>query len=118
MARTLVFAGEITWPLEDGKQAAKVNLAASIVYASALHIEKVYSSVVTDEVIALPMAGAKFVLLQATTNDITVKLNASTDAITLKANTGFVLIFGDGVITALKVSTGTVPATLKGMAFA
>lgn len=118
MARTLSFTGEIQWPLEDGKQAAKINLAASLVYASALHIEKVYSAVVTDEVVTLPMASAKFLLLQAITNDITVKLNASTDAITIKAGTGFILIFGDGVITALKVSTGTVPATLKGMAFA
>lgn len=118
MARTLSFSGEVTWPLEDGKQAAKVNLAASVVYASALHIEKVYSTVVTDEVVALPMASAKFLLLQALTNDISVKLNNDTVALVIKAGTGFILVFGDGAITGLKVTTSTVPATLKGFVFA
>ena len=40
MPRTLQFAGELTWPLEDGKQAAKTNISASLVYTSALMIEK------------------------------------------------------------------------------
>lgn len=118
MARTLSFSGELNWPIEDGKQAAKVALAASIAYASALHIEKVYAAAVTDEAIVLPMASAKFLLLQALTNDITVKLNGAATSITIKAGTGFVLVFGDGVITGVTVTTSTVPATLKGFAFA
>lgn len=118
MARTLSFTGELNWPLEDGKQAAKLALAASIPYTSALHLEKVFSGVVSDDPVVLPMASAKFLLLQALTNDITVKLNGASTSITLKAGTGFVLLFGDGIITGLTVSTGTVPATLKGFAFA
>lgn len=118
MARTLTFAGELQWPLEDGKQVAKVNLATSLNYASALYIEKVYSGTVTDEAIALPMSSAKFLLLQCTTNDITVKLNGSNTALTIKAASGYVLIAGEGAVTALSVTTDTVPATLKGYAFA
>ena len=75
MPRTLQFAGELTWPLEDGKQAAKTNISASLVYTSALMIEKQFSIPAVDQPLALPMAGAKFVLLQATTADVNVKLN-------------------------------------------
>ena len=119
MARTLQFAGELTWPLEDGKQAAKTNLSASLVYTAALLLEKQFSVAAVDEVIALPMASAKFVLLQATTADVNVKLNDSAEDIVIKAGTGWVMLYGsDGVVTSIKVSTTTVPATLKVYAFA
>ena len=119
MPRTLQFAGELTWPLEDGKQAAKTNISASLVYTSALMIEKQFSIPAVDQPLALPMASAKFVLLQATTADVNVKLNDSAEDIVIKASTGWVMLYGsDGVVTSIKVSTTTVPATLKIYAFA
>lgn len=119
MARTLTFSGTLNWPLEDGTQAAKATVSTSLVYTSALAIEKVYSSVVTDEAVTLPMASAKFLLLRAKDNDIDVKLNGSAQAITLKGNGGAMIIDNaDGAITALAVTTSTVPATLEGYAFA
>ena len=119
MARTLSFTGELSWPLEDGKQAAKTNLTASLVYTSALMIEKQFSVAATDEVVALPMASAKLLLLQAVTADLEIKLNDSAETITLKAGAGWLLVYNpDGTITGVKVSTTTVPATLKGYAFA
>jgi hypothetical protein len=119
MARTLTFFGTLQWPLEDGQQAAKAVLSTSLVYTSAMAIEKLYSSAVTDEVIALPMASAKFLLLQATGNDIDVKLNGNANAITIKASTGFILVWNsDGAITGVTITVATVPATLKGYAFA
>ena len=36
MARTFTLTGEMNWPIEDGKQAAKVALAVSLEYTSAL----------------------------------------------------------------------------------
>jgi hypothetical protein len=119
MARTLQLSGEMTWPLEDGKQAAKLPLAVSLNYTSALAIEKVFAAIVTDETVTLPMTSAKFLLLQATTEDIDVKFNGNSNAITLKASGGFILIWnGDGTITGLTVTAATVPATLKGYVFA
>lgn len=120
MARTFTFAGEMNWPIEDGKQAAKVPLSISLAYSSALHIEKVYAGAVTDEALALPMASAKFLLLQATgTEDVSVKLNGNANAMVLKAGAGFVMIYNpDGDVTALTVTVATAPATLKGFAFA
>ena len=119
MARTLKFTGTLEYPLEDGQQAAKAALSVSLAYTSALSIEKLYAVVATDEVVALPMTSAKFLLLQATGNDIDVKLNNSTAAITLKAGAGFIVVWNsEGAITGIKVTVGTVPATLKGYAFA
>jgi len=119
MARTLSFAGELSWPLEDGKQAAKTNFNLSLVYTASLQLEKVYSVTATDEALSLPMASAKFLILQALTADIEIKLNNSTTAITLKAGAGWLMVYNpDGAITGVKVSTTTVPATLKGYAFA
>jgi len=119
MARTLTFSGTLQWPLEDGQQAAKAVLSTSLVYTAAMAIEKVYSAAATNEVIALPMANAKFLLLQATGNDIDVKLNGSADVITIKASTGFILVWNsDGAIDGITVTVATVPATLKGYAFA
>jgi hypothetical protein len=119
MARTLKFTGTLEYPLEDGQQAAKAALSVSLAYTSALSIEKVFGTVATDEVVALPMTNAKFLLLQATGNDIDVKLNDSTEVITLKAGAGFIVVWGsDGAISGIKVTVATVPATLKGYAFA
>jgi hypothetical protein len=120
MARTLTFTGELSWPIEDGKQAAKVALSASLVYTSALHIEKVYATTVMDEAVDLPMTSAKFLLLQASgTENISVKLNGSAQAIVLKAGSGFILVQNpDGAITGLTVTVAAQPATLKGFAFA
>lgn len=119
MARTVKFSGNVEWTLEDNQTAAKMPLACELSYTSSLQIEKVYTAVVTDEVIALPMASAKFLVLKALTNDVTIKLNNSTTDIPIKAGTGFVLIWNpDGAITSLKVSIGVAPATLKGYAFA
>ncbi len=119
MARTLSFTGELSWPLEDGKQAAKTNFNLSLVYTSCLQLEKIYAISATDEVLPLPMASAKFLILQALTADIEVKLNDSDEPITLKAGAGWLMVYNpDGAITGVKVSTTTVPATLKGYAFA
>lgn len=119
MARTLQFTGSMLWPLEDGGQAAKLNLSAALNYTSALAIEKVYASTVTDEVVALPMTSAKFLLLRAKTNDVEVKLNGAANAITLKADSGFLLVQNDdGAITGMTVTTTTAPATLEGYVFA
>lgn len=119
MARTLTFTGTMQWPIQDGKQASKLDLSVSLVYTSMLALEKVYASVVTDEAVVLPMASAKFLLLKATTNDVDVKLNGASTAITLKAGGGFLLIQNDdGAVTALTVTTATAPATLEGYAFA
>lgn len=120
MARTLTFAGEMNWPIEDGKQAAKVALAVSLAYTSALHIEKVYAATVTDEALVLPMTSAKFMILQATgTEDVSVKLNGNSNAMVLKAGSGFVMLYNpDGMITGVTVTVATAPATLKGFAFA
>lgn len=118
MARTLQFTGTMTWPLEDGGQAAKLTVSSSLIYTSALHIEKVFSAPVVDEVVALPMASAKFLLLQAETADVDVKVNGGT-AITLKAGAAFMIVQNDdGNITALTVSAAVTPATVKGWAFA
>ena len=119
MARTLTFAGELTWPLEDGKQAAKHNLAISLAYTAALYVEKPFSVTAIDEVIDLPVASAKLLLIEAGSADLQIKLNNSTIAITVKTGTGFILIHNpDGAITGVKVSTTTVPATLKMYVFA
>ena len=119
MARTLSFTGTMTWPLEDGGQAAKLVVTADLVYTEMLAIEKVYAAPVTDEAVVLPMASAKFILLKAVTNDVDVKINGSANAITLKAGAAFLLIQNDdGAVTALTVTTATAPATLEGYAFA
>lgn len=119
MARTLTFTGTLTWPIEDGKQAAKTEQSVSLLYTSAFHVEKVYSGAVVDEALDLPMTSAKFLLLQATGNDVDVKLNGNANAVTLKADSGFLLVWNaDGTITGVTVSVTTVPATLKGYAFA
>ncbi len=121
MARTLSFTGEMEWPLEEGKQAAKLPLTISLDYTSVLAIEKVYSSIVVDEVVTLPVASVKFLLLRATgtTEDVDVKLNNNTNPITLSAGDGFLLVYNpDGVITDLTVSVAVAPATLQGFAFA
>jgi hypothetical protein len=119
MARTLQFSGTMTWPLEDGGQAAKLALTVSLVYTSMLALEKVYAAPVADEAVALPMTSAKFMLLKATTNDVDVKLNGSANAITLKAGAGFLLVQNDdGAVTALTVTVATAPATLEGYVFA
>lgn len=119
MARTLKFTGEMEWPLEDGKQAAKLPLTMSLVYTSALAIEKVYAAPVADEVLALPMTSAKFLLLQALTDDVDVKVNGSANAITLKAGDGALLVWNpDGAVTGVTVTVATSPASLKGFAFA
>jgi len=119
MARTLLFTGEMQWPLEDGKQPAKHNLSVSLNYTSNLALEKVYGVVATDEAIGLPMASAKFLLLEATGNDIDVKLNGATTSITLKAGAGFILVWNSaGAVDEVKVSVATVPATLRGYVFA
>lgn len=118
MARTLKFTGTLEWPLEDGGQAAKLAIASTLVYTSALHIEKVFSAPAVDEVVALPMASAKFLLLQAETADVDVKINAGT-AITLKAGAAYIIVQNDdGNVTALTVSAAVAPATVKGWAFA
>jgi len=119
MARTLSFTGEMQWPLEDGSQAAKKSLSVSLDYTSALAIEKVFAAPVADEAVTLPMTSAKFLILEAGTEDITVKLNGAATEVTLKAGAGFIMVWNeDGTITALTVSAATVPATLKGFAFA
>jgi hypothetical protein len=120
MARTLTVTAEMAWPIEDGKQAAKVDLDLSMSYTSVLHIEKVYTTTVTDEAITLPMASAKFLILRSIgTEDVQVKLNGNANAHTLKAGEGYLLIYNpDGDITALTVTTAAQPATLQGWAFA
>lgn len=118
MARTLSFTGTMTWPLESDGQAAKVTVNSSLVYASAMAIEKVYSATVVDEVIDLPMSSAKFVLLRAKTADVDVKLNGAATAVTLKADAGYLILYnGDGSLTGLTVSVATAPATLEGYLF-
>lgn len=118
MARTLSFSGELTWPMEDGKQAAKLPLVLSLPYVSVVHVEKVYAAPVADEAIDLPMATAKFLLIQATGEDITVKINGAASGIAVKAVTGFMLIWNeDGAITDVTVTITGVPATLKAYIF-
>jgi len=119
MARTLLFNGTMQWPLQDGKQASKLDLSVSLAYTAMLAIEKVFAAPVTDEAITLPMASAKFLLLKAAgTEDVAVTLNSGS-AITLKAGGGFLLVQNDdGAITALTVTVATAPATLEGYAFA
>ena len=119
MARTLSFTGELSWPLEDGKQAAKTNFNLSLIYTSCLQLEKIYSVTAVDEALPLPMASAKFLILQAITADLQVKLNGGDEAITIKAGAGWLMVYNpDGAVTGVTVSTTTVPATLKGYAFA
>jgi hypothetical protein len=119
MARTLQFSGTFTWPLEDGQQAAKKVLTVALNYAAALAIEKPFAAPVIDEALALPVASVKTLFLEAKDGDITVKLNGSTQAVTLKAGKGFLLYQNDdGGITDVTVTVAAVPATLKGMAFA
>jgi hypothetical protein len=120
MARTLALTAELNWPIEDGKQAAKIDLGLSMTYTSSLHIEKVYASTVTDEVLELPMTTAKFLILRAIgTEDVQVKLNGNANAITLKAGAGYVMIYNpDGTITGVTVTVAAQPATLQGWAFA
>ena len=119
MSRTLTFAGTLTWPLEDGKQAAIHSLAISMTYTAALYVEKPYSVAAIDEVVELPVASAKMLLIEASGADLQIKLNNSTVALTVKTGAGFILIHNpDGAITGVKVSTTTVPATLKMYVFA
>lgn len=120
MARTLALTSELSWPLEDGKQAAKVSLSLSMTYTAAMHIEKVYASTVTDEALELPMASAKFLILRVTgTEDVQVKLNGNANAIPLKAGAGYLLIQNpDGAVTGITVTVATQPTTLQGWAFA
>ena len=118
MARTLSFTGTMTWPLEDAGQAAKLTVTSSLTYTSALHVEKVFSAPVVDEVVTLPMTSAKFLLLKAQTADVSVKINGGS-AITLKAGAAFLIVQNDdGNVTALTVSAATAPASLIGYAFA
>lgn len=120
MPRTLAITSEMSWPIEDGKQAAKVDLGLSFTYTSVLHIEKVYTTTVTDEALTLPMASAKFLLLRSIgTEDIQVKLNGNANALTLKAGDGYLLVYNpDGAVTSITVTTAAQPATLQGYAFA
>jgi len=120
MARTLAVTAEMGWPLEDGKQAAKIDLGLSLSYTSVLHIEKVYASTVTDEAVELPMASAKFLLLRAIgTEDVQVKINGNANALTLKAGSGYLLVYNpDGAVTSITVTVAAQPATLQGWAFA
>jgi hypothetical protein len=120
MARTLTLTAEMSWPIEDGKQAAKADFNISLAYTTAMHIEKPYAGTVTDEALDLPASSIKFLLLQSVgTEDIEVKLNGNSNALTLKAGDGYILVYNpDGDITAVTVTVGTAPATLKGYAFA
>ncbi len=119
MARTLGFSGEMEWPLEDGKQAAKLNLLEGLVYTQSFQVEKLYAAPVTDEALVLPMASAKFILMQAKSGDVQMKLNGNANAITLKADAGFFAFWNeDGAITALSVTTAAAPASLVVYAFA
>jgi hypothetical protein len=120
MARTLALTSELSWPLEDGKQAAKVDLSLSLTYTSSLHIEKVYDAPVTDETLTLPMTSAKFLILRALgAEDVQVKLNGNANALTLKAGEGYLLLYNsDGVVTSITVTVTATPATLQGYAFA
>lgn len=119
MARTLTFTGSMSWPLEDGGQAAKLAFSVSLVYTSILALEKVFSAPVVDEAIALPMASAKFLVMKARTEDVTVKLNGAAAAITLKGGAGFMLVQNpDGAITGVTVSAAVAPATLELYAYA
>jgi len=118
MARTLQFTGEMQWPLEDGKQAAKLPLSVALNYTSVLTIEKVFAAGVVDEAITLPMSSAKFMLLQASGESVTVKLNGAATAINLKADGGFVMVWNaDGAITSLTLTVTLVPATFKAYLF-
>lgn len=119
MARTLGFSGEMEWPLEDGKQAAKLDLLESLVYTQAFHVEKLYAAPVTDEVLVLPMASAKFILMQAKTADVQFKLEGNANALTLKAGDGFFAFWNeDGAVTAMTVTAATAPASLVVFAYA
>ncbi|MAG64340.1 MAG: hypothetical protein CMK74_00470 [Pseudomonadales bacterium] len=119
MARTLTVTSEVNWPLEDSKQAAKLPLTVSLAYTSEASVEKVYTATATDEAVALPMASAKFLLLRAKDNDITVKLNGNSNALTLKKDTGFLMFWNSGgTVTSLTVTVATAPATFKMLAFA
>jgi len=119
MARTLTFTGEMSWPLEDGKQAAKANVSISLAYTSSISTEKVFSGTVTDEAVALPMASAKFMMIRAKTEDISFKVNGGDQPIILKGDAGFFLVYNpDGAITALTVTVATSPASLEFYAFA
>jgi hypothetical protein len=119
MARNLQFSGEMQWPLEDGKQASKLDLLETLTYGQAYHAEKLYAAPVTDEALPLPFASAKFILMQAKTADVDVKLNGNANAISLKADAGFFAYWNeDGGVTALSVTTAVAPATLVVFAFA
>lgn len=112
MARTLGFSGEMEWPLEDGKQAAKLDLLEGLVYTQAFHVEKLYAAPVVDEALVLPMASAKFILMQAKTDDVQVKLEGNANALTLKADAGFFAFWNeDGGVTAITVTTAAAPAS-------
>ncbi len=117
MARTLTVSAEVQWPMEDGKQAAKIPLVTSLVYEEAVALENKYTGAVTDEAVTLPMTTAKFLLVRCSGENVSVKLNGG-GAITVTKSTGYIMLWSsDGAITSLSVTITSVPATLKILAF-
>jgi hypothetical protein len=122
MARELKVTATVEWPMVAGQQAMKIPLAVALTYEEAVAIENKYASPVTDEAVTLPMTTAKFLLVQCTGENASIKINGG-GAIpitkTVGTTGGFAMVWSnDGAITALSVTLAAAPATVTILAFA
>lgn len=118
MARELKVTATVEWPMVAGQQAMKIPLSVALAYEEAAAIENKYASPVTDEVVTLPMATAKFLLVQCTGENASIKANGG-GAINITKATGFAMVWSnDGAITSLSITLAAAPAVVTILAFA
>jgi hypothetical protein len=121
MSKTLKIAGTLTLPIEDGQAVAPVDLTLQFVFTQSLDIDLSYSVLTTDDPISLgtmATGGAKLLLIKSSVGGCTVKLNGSSDSLSIGI-TGYLLYTSPsgGVVTELSVTT-TGAAKVKILALA
>ena len=116
MAQTLLSAGKLSIPLEDGGPVAPIDLGLSLIFTGRADFSRTYTALTTDDAVnlgTLATPGAKGVLVKCSVGACTVKFNGAADAWPLDAAAGFFLWLNTArpFPTAALIST-TGPATV------
>lgn len=83
MAKQFVSVGTVSVPREDGQASATSDLSTKITFTQRAEFDRVYSGVVTDDVVdlgTLDTGGAKAILVKCSVGTCTVKFNSDTGA--------------------------------------
>lgn len=109
MAKTVTITGKLALPQEDGGATAPFNLDLNFIYTKKAEFDLVYDALVTDDDIAMgsmATSGAKLVLIKASSNGCTVKINGSALAIPIPVGSYLLYVNQSaGFITGLEIST-------------